>query len=1163
MSFAHLHVHTSYSLLDGISKREDLIKKAKEFGNPAVAITDHGSLANHISAYKMGKEHNVKVILGIEAFMAPDSRHNKDFKKADIEERGDLSKSAYHLTILAKNALGYQNLIKLSTLAYREGFYRKPRMDLEILNQYKEGLIILSGCLSSITSQYILANQQALALEHINRYRYMFGEDFYLEVMEHDLPAEKLVCEALVHIGKTQGIPVVLTNDSHFTMKEDAQAQEAALCLNGKMTLLDPDHWKFDGSGYWFKSPAEMTDIIRRNSWPEEAYTNTLAIANKIEDYAFKTGKHMVPLFKDKAGRTWDSVESHQKLAMMAFDGLDKMGLSDNAEYTKRLAQELDVMERKNFSSYFLIIADIIEYMKREGILKPFGRGSSVGSLVCYTTGITGMDPIRWGVPFERFINEGRKDLPDVDTDMSQRHRQKVLNYIADKYGRDNVAIIATYAQMSVKSVIDNVGRVLGIPSQVRREVSKVIGDLDKDDKLADVLRDNDKAKKLMDFHPLWIDIATRLEGNYRNVGVHAAGVVISNDPIWLHVPLGRDHKDDEKSKETGFLTTQYDMNDVQALGLLKLDMLGLKTLDVISDTIDLVKQQTGEFIDVHAMNDLNDPSAYKILASGEYVSTFQGDSAGYRALGRRLNPETFEHIMAFTALFRPGPMMPEKFKDPKTGRETKGPSILDHYIARRHGREPSDVWHPQLATVMERSYGMPLYQEQVVQITKTIAGFTEEEGDTFRKAIGKKDQVLFDKMAAVLIEKGMQKGHSKDFMQGLAQKLSGSARYSWNLGHSAGYGKITYLTGLLEAKYPLQYYVALLNAEDKTENMAVLLARTMQKGVEVRPPHINSSSNIFTTDGHLIYMGLESVRGVGDIAIRAIMAERARGPFLSFLDFCRRIQPEAGRAVNKTVKENLVKAGAFTWDDMISDADKLACIERIQNVLKKKPYAEDVAILCACELTNREITKTERAEFEREVLSFYISGHPLTSYMAMGSLFAADDWNIITVSQLKEVGVSRNVAMMGMITGCEIRLSKRGTQFAKLSVQDQFVSTTCVVFDEELAIRLGAQLTKGTIVAIRGVTTESNFRDGEIDIKVQDVVQLSAGIPIIAVNVDDSRPLDYYKTYFNQDSWQSVQSQPSNRWLAAFKQQLFVNPAHLDQIATQLAGARLVLGRS
>lgn len=1093
--FVHLHVHTTYSLLDGISRREDLIAKAKEFGQPALAITEHGNLFNAISFYKSATDAGIVPIIGMEAYVAPDTRFGREYaKKGEAEEdakNGDLSMSAYHLTILSKNRQGYENLKKLSTLAYREGFYRKPRIDDELLAANKEGLIILSGCLASKVSRFIVAGNKEKALEQVDKMRGIFGEDFFLEVMNHSIPEEVVVREALLDFGKTHGIPVVMTGDSHYTEHGDTDAHEAALAMGTGKTLSDPNRWRFQGEGYWFKSTEEMYESAASGDIPEHALTAAYDISKRIDDYGFKlvskTKQSIIPLFRNEQGDPYENEDCHQLLAMKAYQGLVERGLGDSKVHQDRLAEELDMIKRKDFSSYFLIISDIIENaMRKKGILPPIGRGSSMGSLVCYCLYIIGLDPIKMKIPFSRFINEGRKDLPDIDTDISKERRKEVVQYIIDKYGKDRVAQIVTFQTLAVKGAADNVGRVLGVPSSVRRALGKVLGDLTKEDTLEATLEANKAARETMQQTPGWIEICAKLEGNNKNLGEHAAGIVISNDPIENHVPLIRDTKE-------GHLVTQYDMKDLGELGLLKLDMLGLKTLDLIQQSIELIEKRRGIKIDFQSVP-LDDKATYATVASAKFVSVFQLDGGGIRSVAKQLHPDRFEHLVALNALYRPGPMLP--------GSGDHGKSMLENYIERRHGREQVTIWHKDLAQVFDDTFGIALFQEQIMELSKILGKFNDEEADGYRAAIGKKDKVKFEAVQKKLVERGIANGYSKEFMEETARRLAGSARYNWNRGHSAGYSYITYVTAYLETHFPTEYFTTLLNVNlDDTDNLKTLLSAVLQKGVKLRTPHINNSHSFFHTDGKDIYMGLYSIRGLGEAAVPPILEERTQnGPFKDYLDFCIRVSKFS--KITKLTKENLVKAGAFDWDMSMLKKDMIQNTELIQDIIKKFKdklnSAEELRKIIESKLVHsqKDYTDVERLEYEKGVLNFYISSHPVMQFQPLFGLF--DNINFITPSQINEQQAGTKAIVVGLVENRTMKTTRNGDPYVMLRVCDQ-VSTSIMNVWNPLCHKANNVLVDNQLAMLSGTIREDKFRPGDMQLSVQSVAPLGShsGIPI------------------------------------------------------------------
>ena len=1145
--FIHLHNHTVYSILDGISRPSDMIKKAKECGMPAVARTDHGNLSNSISFYRDCYAEGIKAICGQEYYLAPDSHLNRDYStkakaQEEAEESGDLSYSAYHLTVLAKNRIGFDNLQKLSTIGYRLGFYRKPRIDLDLLTQYKEGLIILSGCMASMTSRLICSGQEDKAIELIDRERAIFGDNnFFIEIMNHAIgPEEDKLNEVLMHIAKTKGIGLVLSNDSHYTNKEDAYAQEVSLCIGTNKTVHDPKHFRFNGSGYWFKSPEEMAEVAKVAGFPEESLSNTVLVGNMIEDYGFKlTSKKnpfQVPLFRNQDGKPLSPESCHNLLETKVWSGLVERGLADKEIYQKRILEELDLIKRKNFSSYFLIIADIVDFMRKSNMPVGVGRGSSLGALVCYCLYITGLDPIVFDLPFGRFINEGRKDLPDIDTDISQARRKEVIDYIVNKYGKDRVAQIVTFQPMAAKGSLDNVGRALGVPSSTRRLASHLIGEVDKDDKLEEIVNNNHKVKEIVDQVPDWLKISSCLEGNNKNLGAHAAGIVICNEPIGNQVPLIRDSKE-------GYLVTQYDMNDLQELGLLKLDMLGLKTLDLVYNTINMVRDRHGVNLDLHKIP-LDDKATYDYIATGKYVSVFQYDSSGIRNTAKQLRPEKFEHLVATNCLYRPGCMK----KDSGTG----GKSILENYIERRHGREDIEVWHEDLREIFSKTLGLSLYQEEIMKMSQIIGGFTETEADEFRHSIGKKNVAEFTKASTKLISGGLKRGYSQEFLDSLIEKIKGCARYLWNRSHSVAYSYISYVTAFLEVHFPFEYFTTLLNVNlDDNKELKTLLSAILQRGIKILPPHINNSKSEFYTDGTNIYMGLFSVRQTGDIALKVLMDDRdSKGPYKDFLDFCMRMGPYG--KVNKLVKDNLIKAGAFSWDKSINDHSKLENTRLIQEIFLKfedKVSVEEIRKLTEARIVTNyaEFTDQERLNHERSVLNFYISSHPVSQYLPLFTLFP--QMNFIVPSELQNQDIGSHVVMFGVVESREMATTKKGDPYLRLKVGDHMGSADIMVWSPLATIAYN-KLTDQSLVFISGIIKDDKFRVGEVQLNVNAVVPLvTPGLPITSFYAPDQIIANRVITILGAEAVSISEPVRYMGSVAILKNVAYIEPKHFDQL--------------
>lgn len=794
------------------------------------------------------------------------------------------------------------------------------------------------------------------------------------------------------------------------------------------------------------------------------------------------------------------------------------------------------------------------------------------------------MDPIRWKVPFYRFINDGRKDLPDIDTDISQRNRGDVLDYIVKTYGDDHVAHIITFQTMAAKKAIEDAGSALDVPQPVRKSVSQFIGETEKDEKLEEILKDNVHANELMMMHADWIKISKAIEGVHRNTGLHAAGIVISNDPIEDIVPLMRDSE--------GYRVTQWDMNDVQDLGLLKLDMLGLRTLDTIWDAVEMVKNLYNIDIDIFNLP-FDDSDTYRTISLADFVSIFQYDSPGMRNMARNLRPEKFEMLMALNALFRPGPMKPQIriVTDPNgKKREERAPSIADIYLACRHGRQKVESWHPSLDEIMSDTFGMPLYQEQISEMSKIIAGFNDVEADEYRAAIGKKDKVKFDAAQDKFKSHGIKTGHSEEFMDDLCKKLAGFARYGWNRGHAAGYSYISYVTAYLETHFPIPYYTALLNTNlDKQDKLEILLGAVMQKGIEICPPDINTSGPHFSTNGKVIYMGLLSVKQLASEALLTILhARKKAGEFGGFIDFVRQVSgkleidtkhpdftqyklpdwnytkhPEIPsayplKALNKTVIVNLIKAGAFRWDQVLTDLDKIGVVENIQKIVKKRPSIEDFQVIGRLDgaITKNEFTQMERSALEREALNFYVSGHPVTNYVKYINIIHADG-QIITPSQINSTNVHTHVVVLGLLIKKELKMAKNNKAYVALRLQDQFGDKSVRIFSP-LASEVWPSLVDNKIVLVRGVTQPDNFQPDQIDLKIRGITVITDGLPVRGFIADSASMVTDVTVKLGVEP-AAMQEVPGWGHVVHFSQMMRLSPDTLNQFVHH-SGLKLAL---
>jgi DNA polymerase-3 subunit alpha len=1042
--FVHLRVHTHLSLLKAICKTKDLIKKAQEYGMSALAKTEHGGMFGVPTFIKECVDADIKPIVGV------------DF---NIK----INNNYYSVTFIALNRIGYKNLVQMTTTAWCK---RKEKKDLFILidDIIGEGLIALIEYTPNINELMLTGIQNKVEL-HLEIHN---DKDF----------------ESIQNVAAYFSLSVVLTNNVHFTNFEDYEAYNTALKIGKIENAVDNE--------CYFKSSQEMSAMGFHLEW----FENAIKIADRVEDYGLINKEFIIPTFKDKHGE-WSIEQAAAKLDMTAWTGLSNKGLADKEEYVKRLQYELEVIKEKKFSSYFLIINDIVEYMKRNGELRPIGRGSSVGSLVCYCLEITAKDPVRWGIPFERFINAGRVDLPDVDTDITQEGRPAVLRYIADTHGYNRVAQIATFQTMALKASIDNVGRALNVPHMQNRDLRNKIPD-----EVTTMEKVPAEVKKIMSNVEGWVDNAIALSGIAKNSGYHAAGVVISNRSLGDLVPLMPDNE--------GLLGIQYDMKDIEILGLLKLDMLGLKTLDIIKHSLTRIKDRYNVDLDIYNLSD-QDKDTHELISTGNYVSIFQLDSPGYRKLCRKLQPKSFQHVMALNALYRPGPL--------------EG-GMTDEYVERRHGRQKLIGWHPWLDETLSITYQVPVFQEQVMAIAKVIAGFDDMEADAYRKAIGKKIKVKFDAAQEKFKKRALARkdlfppdgyeGTKEQWLNGMLESLAGYARYGWNLGHSAGYGWITYITAYLEKHYPHEYYASLLDAADKPNKKTSLIKGILHKKIKVIPPHINNSGFRFEVgDDNAIYMGLASIRACGKATDQILEERQKRGKFVNFIDFCQRLP-----SINKTIKTNLVKAGTFSWDQLLTDRNKIDNIEIINKLVKKRTKKIDgsktptVEILMNCFIDSNEFTDIQRQENEREVLNSFITGHPAVIYRRLAPFLERGDAKIICPSDLQNCAIGENVLMIGMIDLVKKKATVRGrnpgTPYLNLVLSDNELNILTNIW-YPLCNEMEKILTEKQIAMLQCVTRKDKFREDMVTLHVTSGIMLINGIPIqgvFTINGDDPKIL-------------------------------------------------------
>ncbi|MBU0618768.1 DNA polymerase III subunit alpha [Patescibacteria group bacterium] len=976
--FIHLHVHSEYSLLDGLSKIKDLIQRCQETKMKSIALTDHGVMYGAIKFYNQAKAAGIKPIIGVETYMVPYSR----FEKRKIEGKLDYN----HLLLLAKNLTGYKNLMKLVSISHIEGFYYRPRIDWETLEKYHDGVIACSACIQGWIPNLIRTNQEDEALKVTKRFLEMFGDDFYLELQEHiGIPELKQINKTLIKFSRQLGIPLVATNDSHYTYPDDAEAQDALLAIQTKKTIDDKNRLSMlDSPDFYLKTPAEMAGLFPQ--YPE-ALKNTLAIAEKC-NLEIPIGQRILPHYPIPKGETTGTV-----LSQMARDKVKTRYPKITPAIKERLEYELEVICTKGYAAYFLIIQDIVNWSKKNGIRVGPGRGSAAGSLVSYVLRITSIDPLAHNLPFERFLNPQRPSPPDIDLDFADDRRDEVIEYVIKKYGNDKVAQIITFGTMEARGSIRDIGRVLGMPYSEPDRIAKLIppGNSLKQ-AVASVSELQDYYKKPR--YKKLIDLAKRVEGCARHASVHAAGLVIADKEITEYTPLQME----SRSERT---VTQYDMYALDcnvnedAIGLLKMDFLGLRNLTILQQAIKFVKAQSGKTVDMSAIP-LDDPKVYKLLTQGETIGVFQLESAGMRRLARNLKPSVFSDITAMVALYRPGPMV-----------------LIEDFI--RGKKNPDLVVYPhlKLRPVLEETYGIALYQEQCLQIANVMADYSLGEADILRKAIGKKKLSIMNKEKKRFTSQAQAKGYSKKVAEKVWGYIERFAGYGFNKAHSASYAMIAYQTAYMKANYAVEFMAALLSTESGAasspahdQKISVAVEECRRTNIRLSPPHINQSIAGFTIEpdahsleGKAVRFGLSAVKNVGEAAIGEILKVRQDKNFVSLTDFCERVDTQK---VNKKVLESLIQVGAF--DQFGKRAPLLAGLETIRQraALKQKQTANGQASLFADVVVDSsvksqdilpqidEFSKQDLLALEKNLLGFYLTEHPWADLMVKAAQLAS-----------------------------------------------------------------------------------------------------------------------------------------------------------------------------
>ncbi len=1063
-SFVHLHVHTEYSMLDGAARVGDLIAEVARQEMPAIAMTDHGNVFGAFDFYKQATKVGVKPIIGIEAYIAPESRHEKKRVQWASGGEDDVSGGgAYtHMTILAENNQGLANLFRLSSLASLEGYYYKPRMDRELLSRYADGLIATTGCPGGEIQTRLRMGNYREALRAASDYRDIFGAaNFFLEVMDHGIDIENRVKADLLKLGKELKLPLLATNDLHYTFHEDAAAHEALLCVQSGSTLADPKRFKFDNSEFYVKTASQMRELFKEIP---ESCDNTLLIAERC-NVTLREGENLLPQFEVPAGQTEDSW-----LRALSHEGLKKrLGDRTTTEHIARLDYELDVMIKMGFPGYFLVVADLCSHAREVGIRVGPGRGSAAGSLVAYALGITGLDPIEHGLLFERFLNPERISMPDIDLDFDERRRSEMIRYATQKYGDDRVAQIITYGTIKSKQAIKDATRVLGYPYVIGEKLTKALPPavMGKDITLGGVFdKDDARHGEAGEFRTLYetdadskrvVDLARGLEGLKRQWGVHAAGVILSREPLLDVIPIHRREAD-------GAIITQFDMGACEATGLLKMDFLGLRNLSVLDDALENIKLNLG--VDV-VLEDLplSDAKTFELLGRGDTLGVFQLDGGPMRALLRSMSPDSFADISAVIALYRPGPM---------------GENAHNNYADRKNGRKPVEAIHPELreplADILGDTYGLIVYQEQVMAIAQKVAGFSLGRADLLRKAMGKKNKEILDK-EYIPFEAGMKaNGFSDAAIKRLWEVLIPFSDYAFNRAHSAGYGVVSFWTAYLKANYPTEYMAALLTSvRDDKDKSALYLSECRRMGINVLPPDVNESNSEYTPRGKDIRFGLAAIRNVGEGVVASIKSAReAKGNFTSFGDFLAKVDAQV---CNKKTIESLIKAGAF--DDLGHHRKALVSIhlEAIDAVIESK-RAEAIGQFdlfgdigssamsgLEIEIPQGEWDKSTLLAFEREMLGLYVSDHPL-----LGVEHILRSNTDMSISALVEDGGVQDgfVTIGGLITGISRKVSRTGSSWAIVTVEDLEGSLE-VLFFANTYNQYALTLVEDRIVTIRG----------------------------------------------------------------------------------------------
>ena len=1087
-SFTHLHLHTEFSMLDGAARVTDVIAAAAADGQKAIGITDHGNMYGVLDFYKEANKVGIKPIIGTEAYMAAESRFERPTRRGRVDDGGgegsEGEKLYYHLTLLAETTAGYRNLMKLSSAAYLEGYYYKPRADWELLARHHEGVIATTGCLGGLVLQSLLRGDFEMACTHAARLQDIFGRDnLFVELQDHGLEKQRKTNPQLIDLAKRLGAPLLATNDSHYTHREDAVAHDALLCVQTGSAMDDPNRFKFEGDEHYLKSAAEMRSLFIEQP---AACDNTLWIAERA-DVTIDFGKPKLPSFPRPDG-FGDADAYLRHLTMEGAVARYRAPLPDKVQ--ERLDYELGVISTMGFSDYFLVVWDLIHHAREQGIRVGPGRGSAAGCCVAYCLRIVDLDPIRYDLLFERFLNPGRQSMPDIDMDFDERYRAEMIRYATERYGWDHVAQIVTFSTIKARAAVRDAARVLGLPYSVGDRIAKAMPPLvmGRDTPLGACLEivpgHEDGFHAAADLREMYavdpdaqkvIDVAKGLEGLRRQDGIHAAAVVISADPLTEYLPIQR-KPEPGGTPESSPIVTQYEMHGVEELGLLKMDFLGLRNLSVIERALDLIEANTGTRPDIDALA-LDDEAVYEMLRRADSIGVFQLEGAPMRALTRALAPTSFEDICALIALYRPGPMAANMHYD---------------YADRKNGRKPITYLHPDMEEVLSSTQGLMIYQESMMRVAQRFAGYSLEEADNLRKAAGKKNREIMALEREKFVAGCDDTGYGREIGSKLFDVIEPFADYAFNKSHSYGYGLVSYQTAWLKANHPVEYLAALLTSvKDDKDRTAVYLAECRARGIEVLVPDVNVSVAEFTAlrDGGskgvgAIPFGLAAVRNVGEGLVERIVAARtAAGPFQDFYQFCDRVDPVV---LNKRTIESLIKAGAFDSlghprqglclvADQIVDRILARRREREQGVMSLfgdlfggddgdggtggSPVFDDTRV----PIPDQEFDKRQRLVFEKEMLGLYVSDHPL-----IGVESALRRQVDVTLRELRELSEGELRWVGGVITGLNRKYTKRGDLMATFTLEDLEANVDVWVFPRALS-DINHLLADDAVVCVRG----------------------------------------------------------------------------------------------